>query len=912
MSERRSRRKVRRTRVSVHSEESRPAAFCLWLSVLVASAAVAVSPWFLGGNIPHARLLLQLAAIVASVLSLLGCWLDQRLPQRLPHSVIAFLGLAALAGLQLLPIFEHPALAMDRAVFHELANGVPATADLPSGQGFARTVMPGETWLALTMFLTMALLAMVFVSTTGTVGRMITAAGSLVVSAVLMAVMGLSQQLGSVEVVVGNQWKISNSPPFGCFVNPNNAAGWMMISLSAALLCSGVSFGKTPERPVALQRRMDWKERLGMTIGTIARQIGGMTPAQIATSLACVLLLGAIAGTLSRAGIAAGCVGAISFFASRIRTQRWLLALCGMLLMLLLAGGFLLLLDLDTPILSELSTLKDPVSASTIRVVHWGDTLAAIFDFPLLGSGLGAYSYANLPYQRHFTGWWFEHADNQYFEVLVEAGLVGLLLYGLIAWSAARTALRLAFPGGDSGVYVRRRYADWTGSAMLCLLFSLAGQLFFDFSISLPAVLAALVMMLAIQDRRLLEVQTLAARTPPQKPDSDVEADAEPPSRLGWLSDFQPSLIIGVWLLTIVATAALVPDTRKAVSSYEAYAPARRIIDRPHPDVLAEYGDKTLAALKTVLPIRPEDENVQRLHVQLMRVMAQRELYLNATAGTKVPLQDRRNVLARLETSEYAIRYLSLNEPEQSGTMREPFLAALKKYPWREESRKLLARSAFVPGVASELFAADQFFPAEADEDRILKHVFFSEPHSARRLTALGHCLILVNREEEGLLCWQQSIADSEKFRADIFRIGTKLFGLDAMLKRFPLESFENSAGAAIALGKSELRTQLLAIADQLWTEKPPRLTTPIILLRADQLDLMQRPAEAFVILRDALDQSPEDLILRRKLATLLESNGLYEEAYNEWMRIEEFEPGQADTTAALNRLIKLPPKRLD
>ena len=46
------------------------------LSLLTISLTVAATPWFLGGAIPHARLVLQCGAIVASVLAFLAILID--------------------------------------------------------------------------------------------------------------------------------------------------------------------------------------------------------------------------------------------------------------------------------------------------------------------------------------------------------------------------------------------------------------------------------------------------------------------------------------------------------------------------------------------------------------------------------------------------------------------------------------------------------------------------------------------------------------------------------------------------------------------------------------------------------------------------------------------------------------------
>ncbi len=67
------------------------------------------------------------------------------------------------------------------------------------------------------------------------------------------------------------------------------------------------------------------------------------------------------------------------------------------------------------------------------RLSYWGDLLALIRDFPLFGTGFGSFLDSYAGYQTIFqTELVVDHAHNEYFELLVEAGLTGLVL---AAWA---------------------------------------------------------------------------------------------------------------------------------------------------------------------------------------------------------------------------------------------------------------------------------------------------------------------------------------------------------------------------------------------------------------------------------------------------------------------------------------------
>ncbi len=109
--------------------------------------------------------------------------------------------------------------------------------------------------------------------------------------------------------------------------------------------------------------------------------------------------------------------------------------------------------------------LADPDKASGIRIQMWRDAPAMFRDRPVFGFGGGSYVWAYPPYQRHVKqhlNW--DYAHNEYIQMLLEYGAVGLalVLAGLLAtgWGLLRAvgrarsregAMLLAGAGGALG-----------------------------------------------------------------------------------------------------------------------------------------------------------------------------------------------------------------------------------------------------------------------------------------------------------------------------------------------------------------------------------------------------------------------------------------------------------------------------
>lgn len=75
--------------------------------------------------------------------------------------------------------------------------------------------------------------------------------------------------------------------------------------------------------------------------------------------------------------------------------------------------------DLDTRVLAELMTLKDPVSESTSRFLPTGPIHSVRSAISLAGLRAGGICLGHSAIPRTRSSTWFMNADNQYVEILV-------------------------------------------------------------------------------------------------------------------------------------------------------------------------------------------------------------------------------------------------------------------------------------------------------------------------------------------------------------------------------------------------------------------------------------------------------------------------------------------------------------
>jgi tetratricopeptide (TPR) repeat protein len=497
-----------------------------------------------------------------------------------------------------------------------------------------------------------------------------------------------------------------------------------------------------------------------------------------------------------------------------------------------------------------------------------------------------------MPYQRHDTGKWFQRADNQYVEVLVECGLAGLccfLAIGLLMITFAFKALASR----------RRRFvsdadvSEWLGSAALLCVVGLAGAAFFDYGTSLPSVATAFVIVMVLLERWSSRL------------DKTVVGEAETPLLL-------PSKIsrVVVWVLVIVACLVQLPDSLAAARIYDASAPVERLVAKPDIDVLVESGDALLQDLDQSLAARPDDYPGQRIKVLLLDLLCRRNLLLQTTDWQKKSPEQRASLFRQLDIASLTFRLAddSIAAEVKEDVQRE-VAVQMEKYPCAETGRRLLKHSSGLPSVGLTQIEYDLFFGEVVSSQQHIAYLRFSEPHGAGAMFEIGQILFRLDRHEEARECWNQSLLISEVFRPKMIMDRAAVSGLDSALAwLMPLDYESCVKCVSECRADPRLSSRLLERANELWVEQSPKRTEPVILRRAEHLMELGQVSEALSSLDEFLYSAPHNLTVRKARARLLERVGENAKAYDEWLRVRSFSSEDLDVESALKRLVKLPP----
>lgn len=268
---------------------------------------------------------------------------------------------------------------------------------------------------------------------------------------------------------------------FGPFVNRNHFAGYMEMLIPLSIGYTVAAFAGAPVRGETA-----WRRLIDRLTSERANKLALLLFMTLVMSVSLVL-------TLSRAGI-------VSFLAAVIligmvlvfgrATQKWLL-LPGILFTVLLIS--LAWFGLG-PIIERYQTLLHlPDDASMQgRIEVWRDTAKLVSDHPLMGSGPGTFGAVFPGYKTRPDKVTYEHAHNDYIQLLAETGGVGV---GLAAGM-------LGIGVGFILAGWRRRRSPWAKGLLMGIVTGLVAMLIhglsdFNFHIPANAVLFVVLMGLA-------------------------------------------------------------------------------------------------------------------------------------------------------------------------------------------------------------------------------------------------------------------------------------------------------------------------------------------------------------------------------------------------------------------------------
>jgi O-antigen ligase len=266
----------------------------------------------------------------------------------------------------------------------------------------------------------------------------------------------------------------SNVLPWGPFINRNDFAAWLVMAIPLTIGYLAMRIGSL---------RTSRSSRVDPTAVLDARMM-------LLIAASC-LMTGAALASLSRSGIVSVAIALAAFVAlagSRAGRAPATMVAIGVVVLLVAAGMYA-----NLPALVARMNETVP-SGFGGRFVVWAETWPIVRDFAGTGVGVGAFERAMLVYQQSNRLMFFNHAHNEYLQVLAEGGLP-LAGAAAVAVVAALVAAARHLREDRSSVY-------WTRAGAICGLIGVGCQSVWDTTLRMPAnaVLFAILAAIAIHE----------------------------------------------------------------------------------------------------------------------------------------------------------------------------------------------------------------------------------------------------------------------------------------------------------------------------------------------------------------------------------------------------------------------------
>ncbi len=463
-------------RASKETSEEGLSAFFAWLARLSLLLVLCVSPWMIASVTPGAQLIL--AAVL--LIGLASWWIESGLTagrrQIVPYVVVFVLLGIAIGFLQTLELPE----SVSNIVAGRQVEINEKYGQSVAGSPVRLTLDIEGTWYQLRLLiiaLTCLLLGSRYFRTSQ---HLATFLSVILINGVALTAFGLVQKFRFNGKLFWEIELTQGGSPFGPFVCRNNAAGYLVMCFSAGagllLLLMTKKHTSRPHQIVSDEIPV-WRQaktHLGIFVANLDAK-------RLAVLAASVFVSIGVVASLSRGGViallAAWIGGSLIYNLTRKPKFAGLLMAPVALMVILLVSWIGFAGDVVKRF-ERIDTLSE--SSADARLDTWRDTLPAAFENGWLGSGLGSYRSVHRLYRTDPERMLFEHAENQYVQSLVEAGIPGLTLL-VCALVVAFWYVIFLLKRGSSGVTIG------AGLFGACLLMGQAVSAIFDFGWYIPA-----------------------------------------------------------------------------------------------------------------------------------------------------------------------------------------------------------------------------------------------------------------------------------------------------------------------------------------------------------------------------------------------------------------------------------------
>ncbi len=257
----------------------------------------------------------------------------------------------------------------------------------------------------------------------------------------------------------------------GTYWNRNHFAGYM-----ALVICISIGYLTCMFSRTSNSKASGWRQKLGRIINMSGTRAGLISFLALIMSTALVL-------SGSRMGICSFVIAIILMsilLLNKTEHHSWKIYIIKKISLILIPICLLVLWIGINPVINRFSNTSRDLKSESNRIGIWKDSSGLIKDFPALGTGLGTYEYVFPKYKTFDTPLLYDHAHNDYLELISDTGFLGLVIVVTGFTYLLLIVFKILLQSKNS--FVRGVTAGCLGGFAYIMLHSLT-----DFNLQIPA-----------------------------------------------------------------------------------------------------------------------------------------------------------------------------------------------------------------------------------------------------------------------------------------------------------------------------------------------------------------------------------------------------------------------------------------
>lgn len=837
-----------------------------WIVRIILMLMLTLSPWALGSVSPWAQQYLAFGLLVC-----LAFWWFETSFNRSARQVVPFLvipvGIGLLVGL--FQLWQLPASIAPWFLGRQIEFYEQFGADLNLEPSVTLSREGTRYFLSLLMLGAAALvMGCRYFRTALEIQVLLTV---MTINGVALSFYGMIEKLaGTAQYILWSIPLINGGGPFATYVNRNNAAGFLLITLACSIGLLVILMSEREDRgprQIIGKEIPFWRQMVLHFLLFVSE----LNATKLAAIIAPIVIGTGVVGTLSRGGVLALMCGLfmalLCYSMAKKPTFSGFIFLPMIILAAATAGwiGFAdrLMERVDQVNLAELNTDG--------RMIHWQEMSSAFGDLGIFGSGIGSYPGAHRFYRQSAETRIFEYAESQFVQTLFEMGWPGLALL-ISAWLLLFYCAAFALWNGKSPVTV----GIGVMGIFLCTSQAIASA--FDFGLYQGA---NMICMAAIGGVTSSISQGLAGRL----------------KRTTWMRFPFPNAInqpIALALFVGVFLAAIGLHRRAEIQSKREVSPRKFSYQNPDLETTTRLIEE-LGPLVKRTPISRGLNYLSQLYVHRMRILYYNDaVSISADRARGLPAEER----ARMLTNLWNLTALENVQENIYSLRREVSLAESEKFrrshfiqqnlPYAIGALNLSRRGSLMQPKA--YIQLGLLYSILGDTNRASKHVEIGIQLAPANITNLELAAIFYLQSGEGTNAAPHirqllTLSPQSYVRIESLLNGSRMGNIQLLDQQVIVEDFLPDSPQLIysyvarnVARDSSVYELGMKKADRLLTDVPPSNHDAMVLSGRVKLALGDRDA-AIERLRNALISHPSDSKTQVQLVGLLNQAERYPEA---------------------------------